>query len=84
MLEKYYQDRLYPFQDKVLKAVESLDIDFHLTGGTALGRCYLGHRYSDDLGFFVNNHPEFKTQCNNIINLLKIKNWKYSIPTATE
>lgn len=84
MLEKYYQERLYPFQDKVLKAIESLDIDFYLTGGTVLGRCYLEHRYSDDLDFFVNNHPEFKTQCNNIINLLRIKNWKCSISTATE
>ncbi len=63
MQKAYYLDKLYPFQDKILKVVETLGLDFYLTGGTALGRCYLQHRYSDDLDFFVNNHNEFKKQC---------------------
>ena len=74
MPETYYFDKLYPFQDKILKCVEQLDLDFYLTGGTALGRCYLNHRYSDDLDFFVNRHKDFKKQCNTAIDALK-KKW---------
>jgi hypothetical protein len=33
---------------------------FYLTGGTALGRFYLNHRFSEDLDFFVNADPDFK------------------------
>lgn len=35
---------------------------FYLTGGTALSRYYLNHRYSDDLDLFLNrdsNYPEY-------------------------
>lgn len=71
MPEIYYRDRLYPFQDRILKVVEGLNLDFYLTGGTALGRCYLNHRYSDDLDFFVNGHEQFKQQCSLAIDGLK-------------
>jgi len=64
MPETFYLDKLYPFQDKILKLVEQLDLEFYLTGGTALGRCYLNHRYSDDLDFFVNRHKGFKKHPN--------------------
>ena len=39
----------------MLGEMQSLKTGFYLTGGTALGRCYLNHRYSDDLDFFVND-----------------------------
>ena len=78
MPERYYLDTLYPFQDKILDVIGRLKLDFYLTGGTALGRCYLNHRYSDDLDFFVNNHKEFKKQCSTAINALKSR-WE-SIP----
>jgi hypothetical protein len=55
----YYLEQLYPFQDKVLGAFTSTDTVFHLTGGTALSRGYLNHRFSDDLDFFVNDDPHF-------------------------
>jgi hypothetical protein len=71
MQETYYIDKLYPFQDEILKIIEDLGLDFYLTGGTALGRCYLNHRYSDDLDFFVNDNDNFKTECNAAINALK-------------
>lgn len=71
MRETYYLDKLYPFQDQVLKIVEDLNLDFYLTGGTALGRCYLNHRYSDDLDFFVNNNGSFKKECSAAINAFK-------------
>lgn len=55
----YYNDTLYPLQDKVLKLIDDLDTPFYLTDGTALSRCYLNHRYSDDLDLFVNDKPHF-------------------------
>ena len=82
MPETFYQDWIYPFQDKILQAVEAANLDFYLTGGTALGRCYLGHRYSDDLDFFVNDHKEFKKQCAFAVDILK-KNWTCNIETTS-
>ncbi len=55
----YYLEKLYPFQDGVLKLLGTLKLPFFLTGGTALARGYLGHRYSEDLDFFVNDDPSF-------------------------
>ncbi len=83
MLKAYYLDKLYPLQDQILKVIETLDLDFYLTGGTALGRCYLHHRYSDDLDFFVNNHNEFKKQCDAAIEAIKT-NWSCDIATASD
>ena len=52
-------DRIYPFQDEVLRVITGLETDFYLTGGTAASRAYLGHRFSDDLDLFVNDDPSF-------------------------
>ncbi|MDP2365191.1 MAG: nucleotidyl transferase AbiEii/AbiGii toxin family protein, partial [Ignavibacteria bacterium] len=60
-LEKFYVEKLYPLQDGVIKIVNDLNLPFYLTGGTALSRYYLNHRYSDDLDFFINSDPAFKT-----------------------
>ena len=57
-MNSYYNDSLYPLQDRVLKAIQAAQTPFYLTGGTALSRCYFNHRYSDDLGFFVNKDKE--------------------------
>ena len=51
----YYETKLYPLQDEVLKKLKSLEQPFYLTGGTAVSRGYLHHRYSDALDLFVNN-----------------------------
>ena len=59
MESTYFFDRLYPFQDAVLREMAALDTGFYLTGGTAASRGYLGHRFSDDLDFFVNDAPLF-------------------------
>ena len=83
MLGRYYLDTLYPFQDKILNVIGRLKLDFYLTGGTALGRCYLNHRYSDDLDFFVNDHKEFKKQCTAAINALKSR-WKCDVATTSD
>jgi predicted nucleotidyltransferase component of viral defense system len=70
MHEDFYQNTLYPLQDKILEIVGKCSAGFYLTGGTALSRAYLHHRYSDDLDFFVNEVPDFKSQVNNIIRAL--------------
>lgn len=51
--------RLYSLQDAVLKWVHGAEHRFYLSGGTALGRGYCHHRYSEDLDFFVNDAGEF-------------------------
>ena len=58
MRAEYYTEVLYPIQDKVI--TEFRDSPFYLTGGTALSRGYYNHRYSDDLDYFVNDHPDFQ------------------------
>jgi len=55
----YFENALYPLQDRTLALLEGLETGFYLSGGTAASRIYLHHRYSDDLDFFVNDRPEF-------------------------
>lgn len=57
-MNSYYEDTLYPLQDKVLSLLNSVG-DFYLTGGTALSRFYYHHRYSDDLDLFTNEPDTF-------------------------
>ena len=71
MSENYFINNLYPFQDSFLKLIMKVDNTFYLTGGTALGRYYLKHRYSDDLDFFVNRESNFKQLANTIISQLQ-------------
>jgi len=54
-----YLKRLYPFQDTVIEIISELETGFYLTGGTALSRGYLQHRFSEDLDLFVNDQPLF-------------------------
>jgi len=71
-MNSYYNDTLYPLQDKVLKLIDELKTPFYLTGGTALSRCYFNHRYSDDLDFFVNKDINFVKSAEQILsNLMK-------------
>ena len=48
-------NKLYLLQDKFLAWWQTLGLPFYLTGGTALGRFYLNHRFSEDLDFFINS-----------------------------
>jgi len=63
--------RLYNQQDKILNLLEGRPGDFYLTGGTVLGRFYLGHRYSDDLDFFVNDQPNFAEKTKEFFRIIK-------------
>lgn len=67
---EYYKE-LYAIQDGVFKIVE--DYDFYLTGGTALSRFYLNHRYSDDLDFFAHKKSDFLAAVKEITVKLKSK-----------
>jgi predicted nucleotidyltransferase component of viral defense system len=70
MFKKDYR-KLYLLQDKVLQFWATLNYPFYLTGGTALGRFYLSHRYSEDLDFFTNNDTGFTKHVTSIIDAFK-------------
>ncbi|MDP9107339.1 MAG: nucleotidyl transferase AbiEii/AbiGii toxin family protein, partial [Candidatus Eremiobacteraeota bacterium] len=48
----YFEGTLYPLQDRILEVVATYGDALVLTGGTALARLYLHHRYSDDIDLF--------------------------------
>jgi len=62
---------LYKLQDKVLAAFSGHFGVFHLTGGTALGRFYLDHRYSEDLDLFTNQNPGFTKASTHLRSIVK-------------
>jgi Nucleotidyl transferase AbiEii toxin, Type IV TA system len=69
MSERDYR-KLYRAQDKILLALKKVLSPFYLTGGTALGRFYLNHRFSEDLDFFINKSDTFQTSVKNIEKVL--------------
>jgi hypothetical protein len=81
----YYFQRLYPLQDRVLGIISGLGTDFYLTGGTALSRVHLHHRFSDDLDLFVNFDRRFTTWSNAALTALTgIPKWKSEITKNEE
>lgn len=62
--------RLYHLQDKFLSWWSKYDFPFYLTGGTALGRFYLNHRFSEDLDFFIITNSEYQQYISELNNLL--------------
>jgi len=60
-MNSYNRDysKLYRLQDNFLEWWKSLELPFYLTGGTALGRFYLNHRFSEDLDFFMNSDSDY-------------------------
>lgn len=69
ILEKDYR-KLYQTQDKILPALKPVLSSFYLTGGTALGRYYLNHRFSEDLDFFLNKSDTFRSSVKDIEKVL--------------
>ncbi len=67
----WYQDKLYPLQDSVLSALSGFSASMYLTGGTALSREYLHHRYSDDLDFFWNDDADFAREAEGIVRIMR-------------
>ena len=80
MSNAYYLNSLYPLQDHVLQLLEAAKTPFYLTGGTALSRCYLQHRFSDDLDFFVNRRKEFADDTRQaLVALRSRKDWTIEV-----
>jgi predicted nucleotidyltransferase component of viral defense system len=75
---------LYAVQDDLMEMVQEQKVDFYLTGGTALSRCYLNHRYSDDLDFFVNEAPDFKKQTERVVSAIRRAGMQIELGTASE
>jgi predicted nucleotidyltransferase component of viral defense system len=71
MSEAHYLNKLYPLQDLVLHLFNEGAIQLYLTGGTALSRAFLNHRYSDDLDFFLNDNPDFENETDRATTLLQ-------------
>jgi hypothetical protein len=65
--------KLYNLQDKILSLLSGHYGNLYLTGGTALDRFYLNHRYSEDLDFFMNADSSFVDTVNKIRNLIGAK-----------
>lgn len=51
---RFYEEKVYPVQDVILKTISIYQENLYLTGGTALARFYLQHRLSDDVDLFIN------------------------------
>ncbi len=76
----FYFEVLYPFQDRVLKVVNELETGFYLGGGTAASRGYLNHRFSDDLGLFVDDDDRFTLWAGRVTrSLFTQKRWRVEI-----
>jgi hypothetical protein len=71
MDKTFYFDQLYPFQDAVLGLINGAGTGFYLTGGTALSRAYLRHRFSDDLDLFVNDEDRFGIWASKVIQAVR-------------
>ena len=84
MPERKFYNNLYAVQDDLMEMVQDQEVDFYLTGGTALSRCYLNHRYSDDLDFFVNEAPDFKKQTERVVSAIRKVGMQIEIGTASE
>jgi hypothetical protein len=70
MSDLYYSN-LYKIQDEVLAVMGSVLSPFYLTGGTALNRFLLNHRFSDDLDFFVNRKADFHNEVDKLVEIFK-------------
>ena len=85
MDKSFYLDTLYPLQDEILQVISKLDTGFYLTGGTAVSRGYLQHRFSDDLDFFVNDELLFTRWGSRIIQALsQVDKWVVNVLVQDE
>jgi hypothetical protein len=76
----WFENVLYPFQDGVLGVAARVETGFYLTGGTALGRVHLRHRYSEDLDLFVNDDDRFQTWADRLLEAWRAEAaWRLSV-----
>jgi predicted nucleotidyltransferase component of viral defense system len=67
-----------------LRTIEKAGLNFYLTGGTALSRAYLKHRYSDDLDFFLNDADDFKEQVKTAVDSFKAEGLYFDIGATSD
>lgn len=85
MNQAYYFNQLYPLQDQALAIITDLETGFYLTGGTAVSRVYLHHRFSDDLDLFVNYDKRFGAWANLVIRTLSAQaRWQVTVTKNEE
>ncbi len=84
MPDAFYTDKLYPFMDRVLSLIGAAESSFYLTGGTALDRHYLHHRYSDDLDLFVNQAVDFRGQVRKALEVIRSGGIAFKVGTAAD
>jgi hypothetical protein len=65
-----YYTHVYQLQDNAISLLSKQDSCFYLTGGTALSRGYLNHRYSDDLDLFIEYEGMYRPQTEQFISAL--------------
>lgn len=56
---EFFQNNIYPLQDRVLQCIRQLDLPFYLTGETAFNRFTLSGRYTRNLHYQVHNETNF-------------------------
>ena len=71
MSEKDYI-KLYKLQDKAFNLLSGHYGNLYLTGGTALGRFYFDHRYSDDIDLFTHSDSSFQDTVKNIRQIIDL------------
>ena len=76
----WFEKVLYPFQDEALSLAARVETGFYLTGGTALGRIHLRHRYSEDLDLFVNDDDRFQAWADRLLEAWRGKaGWQLTV-----
>jgi predicted nucleotidyltransferase component of viral defense system len=76
----WFEKVLYPFQDEALSLAARVETGFYLTGGTALGRIHLRHRYSEDLDLFVNDDDRFPAWADRLLEAWRGKaGWQLTV-----
>ena len=85
MNKDFYFAELYPMQDQALRLITEAQTGFYLTGGTALSRGYLQHRFSDDLDFFTNMDKRFTNWCHQVVAVLSSQSdWQIRVQIRSE
>jgi hypothetical protein len=81
----YYLDVLYPLQDEVLSTATGLKTGLYLSGGTAVSRGYVQHRFSEDLDLFADDAPEFALWASRLIEALRCNDrWRLTVHQREE
>jgi hypothetical protein len=83
MPDASFYNRLYRLQDEVLGLLKGRT-RFYLTGGTAVSRFHYGHRYSDDLGFFIPYSQDYRAEVVSLLGLIQSGFDKVKVALDTE